>query len=173
MIDQKDKEEYGLIHLPVIIVLLRRYVQQINANRATIHHGAYSMHNLKDINDIDAIIDLLYQWHVKENKWKAIGYPLMIIPDGRLVFLYRAFKGLQGAHCKTTNNPNSGNTNNLGALVWGNFNEEHPTEAQEKMINALRGSSEAYCNIDKYYLHRDLNDTSCPGENFPVELWKP
>lgn len=147
----------------------------INATKATIHHADFSRHNVlgkAGIEDDDeTIVDYLYQWHHIEQGWKnGIGYHAAILPDGRFLLLYRGIKGIDGAHVRDHN------SNNIGILVWGDFEgDEFPTKEQEATIKAVRLLLEGICGIENFYLHSDFNNhaTSCPGKNFPVELWKP
>lgn len=167
MLTPRSYEEYQLHSLQLAITKLSMY----HATKATIHHADFSRHRVLGKagtgDDDEAVIEYLYQWHVRENGWQAPGYHGVILPDGRFLLLYRGLKAMKGAH---TRNHNSGN---LGILVWGDFNEEFPTKAQEETIQAVKNLLETICKIERFFLHRDLNDTTCPGENFPVELWKP
>lgn len=143
----------------------------LNADKATIHHADFSRHRILGEagmeDDPEVIIEYLYKWHYEENKWKnGIGYHLVICPDGRTLLTYCGIRGLTGAHV------GHHNTGNIGVLVWGDFQEEQPTQAQEETIETLRGQLEHICGIERFYLHKDLNDTTCPGKLFPEHLWK-
>lgn len=103
-------------------------------------------------------VEDIHLWH-SENDWIGIGYNFFIRKNGEI---YRGRpEWAVGAHTKNYNN------RSIGIAFEGNFMKEQMGEAQlkagQELVQYLK---------DKYYisnvkLHRELNDTDCPGTYFP------
>ena len=119
-----------------------------------LHHAEHSTCSVVDI----------HKWHKYDNGWSGIGYHFFITKDGKI---YRGRPELSiGAHCKGFNN------NSIGLCVQGNYMIETMPKAQLETLQTL-------CEflINKYLIksikfHKDLNNTNCPGINFPTNLIK-
>lgn len=106
------------------------------------------------VQDIDA-------WH-KNNGWAGIGYHFFLRKDG---IIYRGRpQHTQGAHAKGYNH------NSIGICLEGDFSVEEPTQAQEaSLIELARYLISIYPKV-RVVRHKDLNDTECPGANFPNRI---
>lgn len=118
-----------------------------------LHHADASICTVEDI----------HRWHL-ENGWIGIGYHYFIRKNGKI---YRGRpETAQGSHTKTYN------TQSIGICLEGNFSNEKITEEQkqslEKLILDIRGRHGDL----KVLGHKDVNNTSCPGKNFPLDYFK-
>nr|WP_096636365.1 N-acetylmuramoyl-L-alanine amidase [Clostridium cochlearium] len=115
-----------------------------------VHHAAAVMCSIEDV----------HQWHLN-NGWSGCGYHYFIRKDGR-IYIGRNEKSL-GAHCINYN------AISLGICLEGDFEREKVGEVQYgALANLCRYLFNRY-SIDKVHGHGELNATSCPGENFPLE----
>lgn len=118
-------------------------------NKIIYHHCARSYWSPEGIND----------YH-KERGWKGIGYNFYVRKDGK-IYLGRP-ENAEGAHTKGEN------SNSIGICLEGNFEEESLSKEQwESLINLSTYITLKY-DIYKIVGHRDVYDTLCPGENFPM-----
>lgn len=115
-----------------------------------LHHAAASV---CDVQTID-------KWH-KAKGWAGIGYHYFVRKDGRI------FKGrpdnARGAQCSNHN------TNTLGICAEGNFETEQMSGVQAKALAILVEylKNKYSINETKVVRHKDLNNTACPGKNYP------
>ncbi|PGT89231.1 peptidoglycan recognition family protein [Bacillus sp. AFS040349] len=121
-------------------------------NKIIVHHPA---HPTWDINDI-------HKSHQGKG-WNGIGYNYFVTKDGRAQ-LGRGHN--VGAHCKG----NSMNDKSLGVSFQGNFEIEHPTEAQyrkgaELIAQLIKEESLTINDVDP---HKKYDATVCPGKNFDL-----
>jgi len=122
--------------------------------RVTIHHTTGSSGDGSQASSAK-LIRGHQNYHMDRNGWKDIGYHFIVDKKGRI------FQGLAltkvGAHAEGYN------TNNIGIAYLGDASKSLPTAAK----NAIR-ELYAYLVVKvgknlAVYGHRDLNNTSCPG----------
>lgn len=153
----KIKQFQRLDELPIGEINLE-FVQNMDIREKTsavvIHHAG-----MRENEDLD--VPTIHDMHVG-NGWAGIGYHFVVHKDG---FIERG-RPIEyvGAHAYQ----NNGYT--VGICMTGNFNLGVPTKAQALAVEQLTA---AICK--KYKIkptaktilgHRDLNDTSCPGDSF-------
>ena len=132
-------------------------------NRISVHHDAMEWKGRHDFSSARERLRKIHKYHM-QNNWDGIGYHFAI--DGRgHVWQCRPLK-YQGAHV------GGENTRNLGILVMGNFEVQHPTLNQLKSLEkALQIFHEAYkIPGSRIKGHKEYASaaTLCPGKNlFP------
>ena len=119
-----------------------------------IHHSGFEV-------DKDSTAADIHRMHRDFNGWAGIGYHYLIRKNGMIEQGRRP--NMIGAHAYQHNK------NSIGICLAGNFNLVKPTKEQ---LTAVKELATWLCR--KYELnslkngvivgHRDLNDTSCPGE---------
>lgn len=129
-------------------------------HRITIHHEG-NPHAFTDT-DPRSIADELRKIqsaHRMRMRAGDIGYHFIIDPAGK-VWEGRSI-GYTGAHVR------SHNSGNLGIMVLGNFEIQHPTPEQIQTLDAFIGVMRVKYDIpiSAVRAHRDLANTACPGEN--------
>lgn len=117
--------------------------------------------------DRDSSAEDIHKFHQEVNGWAGIGYHYVIRKDGTIEQGRRP-KAV-GAHAYQHNR------NSIGICVAGNFNLGKPNAKQMESLKLLTAWL-----CQKYRLnpmskgvivgHRDLNDTTCPGENLYSRL---
>lgn len=119
-----------------------------NPKEIILHHAEASNCSLEDI----------HSWH-KNQGWAGIGYHYFIRKDGKI------YKGRPdnavGSHCL------GHNKDTLGICFEGAYNEETMPQAQIQAGRELISYLKAKYNISSVKRHKDLNNTDCPGANFP------
>ncbi len=108
-------------------------------------------------------IDDIHSWHLN-NGWSGCGYNYFIKKDGA-IYKGRADKAI-GAHCLSYNSVS------IGICMEGRFNVEEMGAAQYNSLKELVRYLQNKYNISKIYGHRELNQTDCPGKNFPLHRIK-
>lgn len=103
--------------------------------------------------------DDIHRWHLA-NGWAGMGYNYFIAKDGTI---YSGRDELQcGAHTQDYN------TSGMGICCEGDYTTETMPEAQKAaLIELIKDIRKRYGNLP-IKGHRDLNATSCPGDNFPM-----
>ena len=125
-------------------------------NKITIHHTS-EYPGMDTLNDLQ-IVRKIAQFHREVRRWADIGYHYLIGRDGRI------YEGrpvsIQGAHVR------SGNENNLGISLIGDFSHRSPNALQIRTISVFLAQQQRRYGIpnSRVYGHRDLNPTECPGE---------
>ena len=104
-------------------------------------------------------VETIHNYHKNTKGWAGIGYHFYVRKDGT-IYEGRPVEHV-GAHA--TNN----NSNSIGVCFEGNFNEETMNDAQKKAGQELVAYLKATYNISTVQAHRDVNNTDCPGANFP------
>ncbi|MBN1786887.1 MAG: N-acetylmuramoyl-L-alanine amidase [Sedimentisphaerales bacterium] len=121
-------------------------------------------------------------YHRNEKGWSEIGYNFVIgngtgSGNGRVETTSRWQKQKTGAHCKTGYS-NWANKDGIGICLVGNFDESRPSRSQmESLSKLVRFLSERYdIPAGRIYGHNTtpghITETSCPGENFPMNKLK-
>ena len=137
------------------------YEERAVTERIVIHHAGFPD------GDKDSSAEEIHKFHRDVNGWAGIGYHYVIRKDGTIE---QGRKPLAvGAHALHHNK------NSIGICVAGNFNLAKPNR---KQMDSLKLLTAWLCQ--RYKLnpmgkgvivgHRDLNDTSCPGENLYPKL---
>jgi len=119
-------------------------------NKIIYHHAARSEWTPEGVNEFH-----------KSKGWKGIGYNFYIRKDGTIY--YGRPENAEGAHTRGENN------NSIGICIEWNFEEEELTKEQiNSLVNLSLYISLKY-DIYKIIGHRDVYETLCPGENFPMD----
>lgn len=137
------------------------YEERPSTEVIVIHHAGFPE------GDKDSSAEDIHKFHQEVNGWAGIGYHYVIRKDGTIE-QGRKPKAV-GAHAYQHNK------NSIGVCVAGNFNVAKPQAAQ---MDSLKLLTAWLCQ--KYKLnpmgngvivgHRDLNDTTCPGDNLYKKL---
>ena len=137
------------------------YEERPTTEMIVIHHAGFPD------GDKDSSAEEIHKFHQEVNGWAGIGYHYVIRKDGTIE---QGRKPLAvGAHAYQHNK------NSVGICVAGNFELVKPPKIQ---MDSLKLLTAWLCQ--KYKLnpmkkgvivgHRDLNDTSCPGDNLYKKL---
>ncbi len=148
---------------PIRKLFLRftEYEERPTTEMIVIHHAGFPD------GDKDSSAEEIHKFHQEVNGWAGIGYHYVIRKDGTIE---QGRKPLAvGAHALHYNE------NSVGICVAGNFNVAKIKSAQ---LDSLKLLTAWLCQ--KYKLnpikkgvivgHRNLNDTSCPGDNLYKKL---
>lgn len=137
------------------------YEERPATEMIVIHHAGFPE------GDKDSSAEEIHKFHQEVNGWAGIGYHYVIRKDGKIEQGRRP--QMVGAHAYQHNK------NSVGICVAGNFNLVKPPAVQ---LDSLKLLTTWLCQ--KYNLnpmrkgvivgHRDLNDTSCPGDNLYKKL---
>ncbi|MET7040288.1 N-acetylmuramoyl-L-alanine amidase [Clostridium botulinum] len=124
-----------------------------NPKMIILHHAEASSCKVEDI----------HSWHLN-NGWSGCGYHYFIKKDGAI------YKGrpdnVIGAHCLSYNGVS------IGVCMEGRFNVEGMGGVQYNSLKELTCYLQNKYNLNKIYGHRELNQTDCPGKNFPLHRIK-
>lgn len=125
----------------------------------TVHHDGMSPEIIRSQAEAAARLELIRSSHVDSRGWADIGYHLIVDPQGR-IWQGRPMN-LQGAHVKDHN------PHNLGVLVMGNFEEQHPTrEALATLDQLLAQQATTHrVSLSAIRTHQEWASTACPGRN--------
>ena len=126
-----------------------------------IHHAGFPE------GDKDSSAEDIHKFHQETNGWAGIGYHYVIRKDGTIEQGRRPLA--VGAHAYQHNK------NSVGICVAGNFNLAKPQAVQLdslKLLTAWLCQRYKLNPMNKGVIvgHRDLNDTSCPGDNLYKKL---
>ncbi len=117
-----------------------------------VHHAEASRCSVEDI----------HRWHQNDNGWAGIGYNFFIRKDGT-VYQGRPTDTV-GAHAQGYNQ------NSVGICLEGNYEiEQIPTIQGDVLVELLIYLQRQFPGA-RVLRHRDVNQTKCPGENFPNQL---
>lgn len=122
--------------------------KRTSTNRIILHHSACSTCSIEQV----------HQWH-KNNGWAGCGYHFLVRKDGNI---YRGRpEEYIGAHATGSN------SDSIGICAEGNFQEETMTEVQKNSLSELVVYIKNKYGISKIQRHSDVNNTACPGKNYP------
>lgn len=126
--------------------------------RITVHHDGMTPFDSGSLYDVTDRIERIRRAHVARG-WADIGYHYVIDPAGR-VWEARPTH-LQGAHVRD-NNPQ-----NLGILVLGNYQQQHPTrESLASLDRFVAAQMQRYrVPLSRVYTHQELSPSECPGRS--------
>lgn len=107
-----------------------------------------------------------------KNPWSDVGYHYVIMPDGQIYegrAKYRGDELARGAHVKNHN------ANNIGIMLYGNFNLQQPTSSQISSAKQLVGWLADRYDIslsfqETLYGHRDWGGSECPGDSLHAKI---
>ena len=121
--------------------------------RIILHHAAADGVSAQDI----------HRQH-RANGWAGIGYHYYVRKNGEV------FRGcpeeMTGTHAAYHN------SDSIGVCFEGNFQQEVMSQAQfDAGVELLRDILFRYPELE-IICHRDVNQTACPGRNFPAEQMK-
>ncbi|MDO5557581.1 MAG: N-acetylmuramoyl-L-alanine amidase [Clostridia bacterium] len=118
--------------------------------RIIVHHADSS----------NCTLEQIHGWH-KDKGWCGIGYHFFIRKNGEI---YRGRpEDTVGAHAKDSN------FNSIGICFEGAYEtEEMPSEQLEAGKQLIKYIEDKY-KIEKVQMHKEVNNTSCPGAKFPFE----
>lgn len=148
---------------PIRKLFLRftEYEERPTTEMIVIHHAGFPD------GDKDSSAEEIHKFHQEVNGWAGIGYHYVIRKDGTIEQGRRPLA--VGAHAYHHNK------NSVGICVAGNFEVAKIKSAQ---LDSLKLLTAWLCQ--KYKLdplkegvivgHRNLNDTSCPGDNLYKKL---
>ncbi|MBU5270136.1 peptidoglycan recognition protein family protein [Clostridium cochlearium] len=121
-----------------------------NPIKIILHHAAATNCSIEDIH-----ISHLH------NGWSGCGYHYLVRKNGS-VYRGRPENSL-GAHCINYNSIS------IGICVEGNYMIEYmPSNQKNSLIELIKYLCIKY-GIKEIYGHGELNSTSCPGRNYPLE----
>lgn len=125
-----------------------------------IHHTGF------EVDKDSAIVDI-HRYHREVNGWAGVGYHYLIRKGGMIEQGRRP--NMIGAHAYQHNRTS------IGICLAGNFNLATPTREQLDSLKTLVGWLCRKYSIDplkdgSIVGHRNLNDTSCPGEHLYEKL---
>lgn len=125
-----------------------RLVQRSKTDSIIIHHAAGL-----------GTVESVHNYHKNVMKWAGIAYHFYITRDGKC---YRGRPELmRGGHTQGYNN------RSIGICLEGNLSTMQPMLCQYKTLNDLvEILVSKYKTIENIWLHRDVNSTECPGNNF-------
>ena len=119
-----------------------------STERIILHHSACS----------SCTAEQIHQWHLN-NGWEGAGYHFLVRKDGQ-IYRLRPEEYI-GAHAYGSN------YNSIGICAEGNFENEIMSEAQKNSLIELVSYLKGKYGISKVLKHSDVNNTACPGKNYP------
>lgn len=126
-------------------------------HRLTVHHcGSVNRHTNASsvIHDLDGVLT-----SHRQRRFADIGYHFVVDYAGR-VWEGRSL-AYEGAHVSGEN------PGNIGVMLLGNFERQHPSADQLGALDRLVGVLRRHYGIKKHrvYGHRDLGQSVCPGRH--------
>lgn len=125
-------------------------------SRLTIHHTGAGVNRHLSQDQVATDIEIIRGAH-RHRLWGDIGYHFVIDRAGR-VWEGRPLRYM-GAHVAEAN------SENLGIVLLGNFEQQRPAPQQLVSMHKLTGALRTQLSIpgNRVYGHRDLGRTLCPG----------
>ena len=123
-------------------------------DRIVLHHSASSGMSVND----------LAHFHVRDKKWPAVGYHIVIDKDGT-GYLCNKLEN-QSYHCKDNN------FRSIGICVNHNCETNVMTEKAEHMLCQVLSVFAMFFHEVKIFGHSELAPTLCPGKHFPLDEMK-
>ena len=132
--------------------------------RITVHHEGWTPVWFDDARSTAERLESIRRGHLDRLHAGDIGYHYVIDRLGR-VWQGRSLQH-QGAHVREQNE------GNLGVMVLGNFDTQHPTAAQDRTLAALLQDCMRTHRVavGRVYTHRELGKTTCPGMNLQARM---
>ncbi len=121
-----------------------------STQRIILHHAAAKKCSAEDI----------HRWHLN-NGWSGAGYHFLVRKDGTIYRLRPEDK--VGAHAY------GANYDSLGICFEGDYKEEIMQEEEIKVGRELVNFLKNKYGIKAVQVHKNVNATNCPGDNFPFD----
>ena len=121
-----------------------------STKRIILHHAAAKKCSAEDI----------HRWHLN-NGWSGAGYHFLVRKDGTIYRLRPEDK--VGAHAYGSN------YDSLGICFEGDYKEEIMQEEEIKAGRELVNFLKNKYGISTVQVHKNVNATNCPGDNFPFD----
>lgn len=121
-----------------------------STQRIILHHAAAKKCSAEDI----------HRWHLS-NGWSGAGYHFLVRKDGTIYRLRPEDK--VGAHAYGSN------YDSLGICFEGDYKEEIMQEEEIKAGRELVNYLKNKYGINTVQVHKNVNATNCPGDNFPFD----
>lgn len=128
-------------------------------NRITVHHEGFpDPVQITGVQETAAHLEKVRLSH-RRRGWADIGYHYIIDRAGR-IWEGRPVQ-YQGAHVSRNNE------HNVGVMVLGNFDIQHPTSAQLESVGEMVSYLRRMYAVSQsaVYTHRELRPTRCPGKH--------
>ena len=119
-----------------------------STERIILHHAAAKTCSAEDI----------HRWHLNKG-WSGAGYHFLVRKDGKIYRLRPEDK--VGAHAYGSN------YNSIGVCFEGDYMVENMPEEETKAGQELVAFLKNKYGISEVEVHKRVNATSCPGDNFP------
>lgn len=119
-----------------------------STQRIILHHAAAKTCSAEDI----------HRWHLNKG-WSGAGYHFLVRKDGKIYRLRPEDK--VGAHAYGSN------YNSIGVCFEGDYMVENMPEEETKAGQELVAYLKNKYGISEVEVHKRVNATSCPGDNFP------
>lgn len=119
-----------------------------STQRIILHHAAAKNCSAEDI----------HRWHLNKG-WSGAGYHFLVRKDGKIYRLRPEDK--VGAHAYGSN------YNSIGVCFEGDYMVENMPEEETKAGQELVAYLKNKYGISEVEVHKRVNATSCPGDNFP------
>ena len=119
-----------------------------STQRIILHHAAAKTCSAEDI----------HRWHLNKG-WSGAGYHFLVRKDGKIYRLRPEDK--VGAHAYGSN------YNSIGVCFEGDYMVENMPEEETKAGQELVAYLKNKYGISEFEVHKRVNATSCPGDNFP------
>ena len=122
-------------------------------------------------------VESIHEAHLKKkdksgNPWLGIGYHFVIgngngMGDGEIQPTFRWREQMHGAHAGS----NDYNQRGIGICLVGNFEDQHPSDAQLQAVERLVATMKKEYGIssERVVGHAEVKATACPGKHFPLE----
>lgn len=120
--------------------------------RIIIHHTGNKQKSIQDIIDL----------HVKKNHWSTIGYHFTISKSGNIYYT----RDLKYAGAHTYHH----NRNSIGIALFGEFNEEKPTEKQVESLRKLVKTLKENYEIKEILGHNEAIYKYVKGKYHTIKL---
>ena len=132
--------------------------------RITVHHEGHTAVYFSDLRATAERLELIRRSHLNRMRAGDIGYHFIIDRRGQ-IWQGRSLS-FQGAHVKNHN------AHNLGIMVLGNFDRQHPTSAQVTSLrNILTKLMRQYhIPVGRIYTHQEISPTACPGRSLQPQV---
>ena len=128
-----------------------------------VHHSATESGNMAEFD----------KYHREVNHWRMVGYDFIICngnggPDGLIETTDRWRLQIEGAHAGK--GLYEYNEHWVGICLVGDFSDHRPSPKQLASLRRLVNYLQARCGIPEANIrpHRDVRDTECPGNRFPL-----
>ena len=109
-------------------------------------------------------VEIIHNYHKNTKGWAGIGYHFYVRKDGSI---YRGRpENTVGAHAYNNN------SDSIGICFEGDFNQEVLSDVQKNAGKELISYLCKKYGITKIQGHKEVNNTSCPGSNFPLDEMK-